>query len=985
MDSDDPRARANREIEESDREDGRFETIDRLEDLADLYLASDNYDQALLQCEKISSSPFYDALPDGRRARVLYRAARAHLAMGGLEDGLRLVRSAERLVAPGENPLLAGMIAALAGRILRRLGNHSDALAESLRALDLLRRTNENREIALVQLTSGSIFLRRGNRGEAVRFYQDALSTYRRIDDEEGMAKAYNNLGVAYKDLCQWENAAQALKKAMEIDRRFGNYAGVALRMLNLGLIHFLRGEWRESRRRTERSLHMSRAVKDGLGIVLSSLALARIARHERKWSEARRHALEALRLSKASGNRRETAASYEELGAWCLDRSRFSAARALLSKSLAVAERIEETSDHVAEIHRRLSEEAAASNRPVEAIALAKKSLRAAARIRNTRLVGIGLRALAAAHRLHGTTKLAAYYAARSVRILETCAIPFELGRSLLESARIAGENGDWVGGRAELASAEAIFRRLGLGSHCARVLIESARLKIRSERLEDAVDLLRKAERLRGPDPVGGDALEIEALRRLVETRFAERALSESNRFLAFRESIREPEDLLERVLRELDAERGFLFGRAPTGGFVPIDCCRIRPPEALGLLRAIGAAWIVGGPVAPLLSVGDAGRGSRTCMVAPTRAGEGGIYVDRPIDLSGKPFLGRDLAFLVGVARAADPAPRASSPARSGDRPLAGFVTRSRRMTEILDMLRKLSGLRTTVLLQGETGTGKGLLAYEISRGDSAPFVTINCADLAETILESELFGHAKNAFTGAGAAKKGLFEVADGGTVFIDEIDKTSRKFQEKLLRVVDRREFKPVGSPEARHVDCRIICASNRDLKEEVEKKRFLNDLYYRLKVISVRLPALRDRPEDIPILTEHFLAKFSRAMGKEGVRFAEEAVRLFVHYPWPGNVRDLQNEVERAVALASNGETVGIESLSEELVDFARSGEAERPAGERGLAEMVESLEERVIREALREHAGNKSRVARRLGLTRKGLRNKILRYGIEP
>ncbi|MFH1680479.1 MAG: sigma 54-interacting transcriptional regulator [Candidatus Eisenbacteria bacterium] len=979
--------RVREEIEKAGSEGDRLREVGLLENLADIYFASDGYDQALLQYEKIAASALWHTLSGADRARVCYKTSRAHLAMGELENALRLSQKAERLASSADEPLLAGRIYALGGQINRRIGNQRDALAYSLRALDVLRHTNENREIASVQLTCGSIFLRQGNLSEAVRYFQDSLATYRRIDDEEGIAKAYNNLGVAYKDLCQWENAAQALKNAIEIDRRFGNYAGVALRMLNLGLIQFRRGDWQGSRRRTERSLQMSRAVKDNMGVTLCSLALARIARHQRRWSEARRHALEALRLSKANGNRREIAASWEELGAWCLDRGRRGSARALLGRSLSVAERIGEKSDHVAEINRRLCEEAAASNRPAEAIALAKKSLRAAASIRDMRLVGSGLRALAAGTRLQGNAKRAAFYAARSVRIFKACGIPFDLGRSLLESARIASENGDVGCARSELVRAEAIFRRLGLNMYSARVLIEFARLKIRTDRLEDAVVLLQKAERLSDGDPPGHEAAEIERLRRSIEERFAECSLSESNRFLALRESVRDPESVLVRVIHELNADRGFLFQRSEDGSFVLGDRHGIRPAEALGLLRETQAEWLSGGLVKPFISIGGGGnRGSRTCLIAPTGAGDAGVYLERPIDPAGKPFLRRDLEFLVGVAReagSAPPAPRASS-AGATEAGFAGIVTRSKRMLEILAMLRKLSGVNATILLQGETGTGKGLLAYEISRGDPAPFVTINCADLTETILESELFGHAKNAFTGAGAAKKGLFEVADGGTVFIDEIDKTSRRFQEKLLRVVDRREFKPVGSVDLRRVECRIICASNRDLREEVEKKRFLKDLYYRLNVISIQLPPLRERPEDIPILAGHFFAKFSHSMGKEGVRLAEAAVDLFSRYAWPGNVRDLQNEIERAVALASPGETIGIDSLSDELVAFARSGGAAPVGGERNLARMVEDLEGRVIREALRQHDGNKSRVARHLGLTRKGLRNKILRYKID-
>jgi len=724
--------------------------------------------------------------------------------------------------------------------------------------------------------------------------------------------------------------------------------------------------------------------------VTLCSLALARIARRDGHWNEARGHALEALRLSRRRANRRELAASYEELGAWCASRGRPHSAEAFFRRALSIAEPIAEKSDHVAEICRRLSEVAAARGRPSEAASLAKRALRAAVKIGDTRLVGLGLRALAAAVYAEGNAKLGAFYIARSVRIFESRGIPFELARSLLESARIARENRDLGSARSERARAESIFRRLGQGPESSRVLVEFARLKVLSGRFEDALVLLRKAERLDEEAGAAGGAGDIQALRSSVEERIASASLTESNRFLAFGESVRDRSGVLVRIARELSADRVFLFHLGEDDEPVIGECRGVSPAEARRLIEDLAPSRLGPGRIRPLLSIGGSGSPDpRARLLAPAASADAGVYADRSLAHSTRAFGRGDLDFLVGLAReifgasprlSSLPAFLAASPTGAG---FEGVVTQSKGMLDILSMLRKLSGLGTTILLQGETGSGKGLLAHEIARGEGSPFVTINCADLTETILESELFGHAKNAFTGAGAAKKGLFDVADGGTVFIDEIDKTGQRFQEKLLRVVDRREFKPVGSLDLRHVKCRIVCASNRDLRQEVEEKRFLQDLYYRLKVISIRVPPLRERPEDIVLLAEHFLANYSRAMGKE-VRFADEVLRLFTRYPWPGNVRDLQNEVERAVALASNGETVRIAGLSDELVSFAKSGLVARAAGERSLAGMVEELEERVIREALLQLGGNKSRAAERLGLTRKGLRNKIVRYGIE-
>jgi transcriptional regulator with GAF, ATPase, and Fis domain len=309
--------------------------------------------------------------------------------------------------------------------------------------------------------------------------------------------------------------------------------------------------------------------------------------------------------------------------------------------------------------------------------------------------------------------------------------------------------------------------------------------------------------------------------------------------------------------------------------------------------------------------------------------------------------------------------------------------GIIGQNKRMLEVLDSVRFLGKASTTVLIEGETGTGKEMLARAIHlSGDRAqkPFVTIDCSALSTEVVESELFGHVKGAFTDARADRTGLFEAANGGTVFLDEIDKTSRKFQDRLLHVVDKHEFKPVGSTVSRKADFRLICATNRELAKEVEGERFLQDLYYRLKVISLKLPALRERRDDIPLLAEHFLQKYSAEMAKAVAGFAPAAMDLLVSYSWPGNIRQLEHEVERAVTFVEDGEAVTPVLFSEELRGW---GSIVSSGNGDGLVKAVEQVERQMIRDALRRFNGNKSKVARNLGLSRRGLLNKIQRYGI--
>jgi len=315
------------------------------------------------------------------------------------------------------------------------------------------------------------------------------------------------------------------------------------------------------------------------------------------------------------------------------------------------------------------------------------------------------------------------------------------------------------------------------------------------------------------------------------------------------------------------------------------------------------------------------------------------------------------------------------------------LQGVVGSSPAMRKLFDLLEKVIDTMTTVLIQGDTGTGKELIAkiihYSGPRKDK-PFVAENCGALTESLLESELFGHVKGAFTGAIAEKKGLFEEAHGGTIFLDEIGEMSAAMQVKLLRVLQEGQLRPVGGSRYRKVDVRLIAATNRDLEEEVRKGNFREDLFYRVYVFPIMLPPLRDRREDIPLLIEHFRKKFGKKMKGRTPRISPRAMDLFSRYSWPGNVRELENEVERTLTLASAEEEIKEEHLSQKV----RHGPG-KIAGLDGIEgrtiqEVTERIERRMIKEALRDSKGNRSQAARNLGLTRQGLLNKIGRYDIQ-
>ena len=309
---------------------------------------------------------------------------------------------------------------------------------------------------------------------------------------------------------------------------------------------------------------------------------------------------------------------------------------------------------------------------------------------------------------------------------------------------------------------------------------------------------------------------------------------------------------------------------------------------------------------------------------------------------------------------------------------------IIGNSRAMVDVLKLCEKVMELDITVLIEGETGTGKELIArcihYNSPRKDR-PFVSQNCGGIPETLLTSELFGHKKGAFTGAISDKKGLFETAHGGTVFLDEVGEMSPAMQTSLLRVLQDGEIRPLGSERYHRVDARVISATNRNLEEEVAKGRFREDLLYRLNVFTIKVPPLRERTGDICILANHFVDKYSRKIDKPIKGLSQEAMQYLENYPFPGNVRELENEIERALALAQDAGAIGLPHLSAKVVDNTAMLKPEAKV-QGTLKQMVEALEKSVLTRLLEKHGGNKTRVANELGLSRYGLIKKMQRYG---
>ncbi|MCX6574155.1 MAG: sigma 54-interacting transcriptional regulator [Candidatus Aminicenantes bacterium] len=370
----------------------------------------------------------------------------------------------------------------------------------------------------------------------------------------------------------------------------------------------------------------------------------------------------------------------------------------------------------------------------------------------------------------------------------------------------------------------------------------------------------------------------------------------------------------------------------------------------------------------------------RGRPAGIVFLARSGEG-----RPFDADNMEFLTLALAPVIYLLRKnGGGIPAEANPTKPADpSAAAAFLGDAPSVRRVRAMIERVRDTDAPVFIAGESGTGKELAAktvHETGRRPGGPFVAVNCAAIPDALLESELFGHARGSFTGAVRDKAGLVEEASGGTFVLDEIGDLPLALQSKLLRVLEEKKIRRVGETKPRPVDVRFISATNKDLDHEVERGRFRQDLYYRLKIISIELPPLRERPEDARLLLDHFLDAFSRSMGRPRPFVSPVALEMLLHYPWPGNVRELQNEIQRSLVMAGGGPLILEEHLSPKInpAGLTYSSATHR------FAEAKADFERRFLREALVRCRYHRTRTAAEVGLTRQGLFKLLKKHGIE-
>ena len=997
------------------------------EAVGDLHFAADNFAGAIEAYEAALKEVGAHAPAD--RAHLLQRLARAQSQRGAFEAAMRSLRAAREAARLLRDPALNARLASRFSAVLMEMGRYRASRRYARHAYAVLRDSADHRTVGQLAITLGMCASRLGHPAEAIEWLQNAAATFRRIEDVDGLVIALNNLGLVYKNLREWREATRYLEQALQLDERAGLYARMRIHNQNLGLIRYRLGEWDLAEENFRHSLRISREIGHRAGESQALMALGLMARRRRQLDLANEHFGRALELATESGTERERILANEFLGELAMDRGEVAAALARLEPALADALAIAPAGDLAAELETRVGLALMLAGRPDDAGAHLARGAALAAELGDPLEQAITARGLARLEAVRGNAAGLESRLREAIEWFEQLGEVYELAFSLAcrsqyllllpasQRLRVSLEPAAEAARRAS-----ALYRGLGLTAAAAETQLTLARLEAERERYDQALALLEQAEEWLADcaDPSAADSAA--ALRRELEQQYVAVSLSTCNEFRALEEAnrlFRETSDMdgvlaqtVKLAVEHAGGDRGFVaFSSA--GRLDVVAQHGLGRDRARRILRVIegvvGSRLAESGPLfssrvtadprftAALTDALD-GVGSLVCVPLnfPSQA-VGLVYVDRLNDNLLGAFRQRELNLLAVLANSAAvaivEAQRSLLLAENRElrdrlRPAPGMdrvVTQSREMQGILNLIAKVGDSDATVLFMGETGSGKGLLAqvvHEVSNRRDHPFVQVNCAAIPEQLLESELFGYVHGAFTGAVRDKTGLFEEAGEGTIFLDEIEKVPESVQAKLLHVLDSSEIRPVGSTRSRKVAARVICATGCDLRERIREGRFLEDLFYRLNDITIRVPALRDRREDIPALAQHFLSHYARQMDRKVRNFSPQVLRTLLEHEWRGNVRELEKTVKRMVVLAEDGDDLGVDLLPQELRTPATSGRGRKNGT--SLRSNVSDLERRMIADALDRNRWNKAKVARELGLSYPTLLARIRNLGIE-
>jgi len=998
--------------------------VEKDEEIGNIHFDVSNFSGALDYYTRAKKSALELSL-NTKAAYLDLKVSSCHKAKGDHTRAIECAVSAKEVFRKENDLIGLGKAYCLEGMLYAEVGRYRKGRRLCETGQRLLKGTGEFLELGKVQNWLGFIHTRLGDIPKAREYFEGALFAFRSIQHDDGISQALNNLGILHKNLSEWRQAAGFFEKALGVSEKRGNFAHMATYSLNLGIVHFRLGEWELALRRFSRSLEICTQIGNKAGAARNRLAAANIDLRKRKWAGAEAAYREVLATSRELGIKREETLALEFLGELQLTKGDSEGALELLKKAEALALEIAPRGDLVMEVARRVGEAHLFRGEMDDAITAAARAADIARALGDRCEEALARRTAGVALWYKGEWEKGWEIIEEVLSSLTSIGERFEVARTLLVSGKAIVSKLPGGGVSTELSERAVSFLRQAMGvflsfevrGWAALAIVELARFYLTKGVPDESLNYIDEAERLLRDVEEPEIHAALDGVRAALEEAFVSSTLSSSSEFKILEElgkllgGNESPERTLDELMRLMlarsDADRGLIAFVA--AGMEPRIWAvrKLSSKEALGIISSLAEALPVQETASPRVVTSI--RSDRTLSQLPAfervqsfvlvplnlPSGQKGIvYADRLVGNRLGAFKQRELnliAVMSGIATlAAVEAERAVQIRESMVRrkrldfscSFDGIVTQNKEMLEMLGLVEKVGSSSATILIQGETGTGKALVAEAIhgcSPRKDKPFVPISCSAIPDSLLESELFGHVQGAFTGAIRDKRGLFEEAEGGTVFLDEVAKTTTSIQAKLLHFLDRKEIRAVGSTKWKRVDGRIICATNTDLRAMIRDGGFLEDLYYRLSDITISVPPLRERRDDIPLLVEHFLKEFSAQNSKPVRSVTRGVMQLLMDYDWPGNVRELEKMVKRMLVLAPPSGELGSELLPPEI------REQEVGAVEAGsLRTEVERTERRVIGEALEKHGWNKTRAAKFLSISYPTLLKKIVELDLD-
>jgi transcriptional regulator with GAF, ATPase, and Fis domain len=922
-----------------------------------------------------------------------------------------------------------GLLLALRAEGFGWSGDYRKALDIGLRAAKVLADYPMNLRFGRVQLVLSKAYSSLGDLKNAEIRARDALASFRRASDALGQMDALNELARIMFIRCDYRAAegflGDALSLAPEFPRKVVQFTG------NLARVRLLLGQWTQAESDLKTVLSYNDSHHEEISQALNLLSLGYLNLRRREFVLAARELDKAKALIDRLDLKREKIIYLEYAGELAFEKGDLFKAKSLLSEAYQQGRLLAPESSLVSQASRRLAEVDFGLDNFDEAMKHGQKALDLSRQLGERTEVGLAMRLIARVFAARSEYDDASEYIRQSLELIREVGDPYDLGRTLLVSAEIntlsGAEPADKI--RTALDEAVRIFKKLKLEYWTGEADFCMGAFACQQGDLSLGFKRLSRAEKLFSALDDKGKVRAVNQFLQSLTDQAVALSISEENEFKLFGNLISQREindlksgrieEILGVLLKRTNADRAVIYAPDfPNDPMVASFALSVHQSErfAANFRRLLGEEIATVKPTLlldcrrdPYVNdlLPDVPENVASVIVVPFRSGDGSLeylYLDKlSVDNMLNPFNQAELNFAVGfsdiIALKVAEAQKAKllednrrlKAQLKQEAAFPNIITRNSQMLQILAQVRQIIDSNISISIEGETGSGKDILAraihYNSVRRDKR-FISVNCAALPETLLESELFGYKRGAFTGADRDKTGLFEEAHGGTFFLDEIADMPLSIQAKVLRVLEEKEIVRLGETITRKVDVRIISATNRDLKEQMAAGLFRQDLYYRLSALTFRLPPLRERKEDIPLLVDAFLSE-------SGKRVTPEALRRLVAYDWPGNVRELENEIRKLVLLAGDDEQITAGILSSKLVagEIAEVSSSAEPANggaeimfdERySLYDYLASWERKFIIKALKDQHGIKKHAAAALNIPESTLRLKIKQYDID-